>query len=149
MASTFSTGAVAANVQARSGIGLQAVASSFTVTGGAALVLNDVIQMVKVPVGATIVEVILTSTDLDTSTGIKLDVGDGNDTDRFIKQSLVGQTGGVERMGFGVLDATHLNYQYSVEDTIDVKVQTAATGTAATTFTIGLVVIYNMQQTVV
>ena len=147
MASTLTTGAVATGVQPRADIGVHSVSSTYTIA--AAFVVNDVIQMVKIPKGATINEVILNTTDLDTSTGVVLAVGDGNDVDRFIKDSAIGQTGGTARLGAGIVDNAGNNYTYTADDTIDVKVTTAATGTAATTGTVGLTVIYTMQQTVV
>lgn len=142
MASILTTAAVAAGIQARAGVGTGSVAATYT--GTAALVLNDVIQMVKVPAGAVVREVILNTTDLDSSTGIVLAVGDGGDVDRFIKDSAIGQTGGTVRLGAGIVDNACNNYTYTAEDTVDVKVTTAATGTAATSFTIGLTVFYDM-----
>src|SRR5207248_434817 len=99
-------------------------------------VVNDVIQMVKVPNGACILEVILSSDDLDTgSAAIILAVGDGVLADRFIKGSTVAQAGGIDRLGVGIaanLMSGATAYQYTAEDTIDVKVTTApATGTTA------------------
>jgi hypothetical protein len=114
-----------------------------TYTVAAALVVNDVIQMVKIPAGATILDVVLSASDLDTGTSaaIVLDVGDDGDTDRFIDGSTAGQAGGV----------THLNnraghcYTYTADNTIDVLVQVAP-ATGATSGTIALGVCYTMEQ---
>jgi hypothetical protein len=103
MASTLTAAKVASGIQPKATHqGVVAVRGIYTLT--AALVINDVIQMVKVPKGAQILEVILTSDDLDTngSPTIKLNVGDGNLTDRFIKQDTVAQAGGIVRMGAGI-----------------------------------------------
>jgi hypothetical protein len=117
-----------------------------TYTLAAALALNDVIQMVKVPAGATILEAILSTTDLDTggSPAIVLDLGDGSDTDRFIDGATIGQAGGVARLGSGIATNTHANYNYAAEDTIDVLVQVGP-ATGATSGTIALALAYTLQ----
>ena len=142
MASTFTTDKVGSGVQPLAGIGSHAVYAEYELA--AALVVNDVIQMVKVPAGARITEVILTVDDLDSGTQLVLDVGDGSDQDRFIKQSSIGQTGGTVRLGSGIIDGA-CNYKYTADDTIDVKVQTAPQ-TGATSGTVCLTVFYTMQQ---
>src|SRR5262245_57820360 len=74
------------------------VTSTFSLT--AALTSGQVIQMIPVPKGARVyapTSVILSSTDLDTGAtpAITLHVGDGNDTDRYITSSTIGQTSGI------------------------------------------------------
>lgn len=148
MASTLTSSQVAAGIQPRYEHGGVTITVKAKYTLTAALVINDVIQMVKVPLGACINEIILTADDLDTNVGpaIVLAVGDGGDDDRFIKDSTVAQAGGVVRLGSGVAVASlsaASYYQYTAEDTIDVKVTTApATGTTAGD--IVLTVIYSM-----
>lgn len=114
------------------------VYSSYDIT--AALVINDVIQMIRVPEGATIISVTLGSDDLDTNgaPAITLDVGDGGDVDRYIAASTIAQAGtipveGILKTGFG--------YTYTTEDTIDVMVK-AAPATGAATGTIRLSATY-------
>lgn len=106
----------------------------------AALVLNDVIEMVNVPKGARILELILETDDLDTNgaPAIVLDVGDGSSTARFIDGSTIGQAGGLDRLG------SNLGYRYTAADTIDVLVQVAP-ATGATSGTIKLAVCYTME----
>lgn len=125
-----------------------------TYTVAAALVVNDVIQMVKIPSGATILDVVLSSTDLDTasSPAIVLDVGDDGDTDRFIDGAEIAQGGGIARLGSGATSAAHVTttqaghcYTYTADNTIDVHVQVAPT-TGATSGTIRLGVCYTMEQ---
>lgn len=103
----------------------------------AALAQNDVIQMIKVPSGAIVIDVVLTADDLDTnvSPAIVLDVGDGADTDRFIDGSTIAQAGGIERQNV----KTGFLYEYTADDTIDVLVQ-AAPATGATTGKVKLAV---------
>lgn len=114
------------------------VTSTYTLT--AALVVDDVIQMVKVPAGATVLDVTLTADDIDTggSPAIVLDVGDGADVDRFIDGSTSGQAGGITRA-----NTKNLPYTYTADDTIDVLVQVAP-ATGATSGTIKLIVAMTM-----
>lgn len=92
-------------------------------TFGAAPVVNDVVRSIPVVAGARVLEVILSSTDLDTDAtpAIVLAVGDGSDEDRFITASTAGQGGGVERLN----NIAGHGYEYTADDTIDIKVTTA------------------------
>lgn len=139
MASTFYSTQVGSGVQARSGTGVCSVTGTYELT--AALVINDVIQMVKIPKGASILETILATDDLDTasSPAIVLTVGDDGDTDRFTLVSTIAQAGGFVRM----TNIAGLGYQYTADNTIDVKCTTAPQ-TGATSGTISLTVIYDM-----
>lgn len=116
--------------------------SDYTLT--AALALNDVIQMVKVPAGATVFDLLLATTDLDTGAGaITLHVGDGDDPDRYIASATIGQTGGMVRMGQGITTAfigtapAGHGFVYTADDTLDVVVA-AGPSTGATTGTVRL-----------
>lgn len=126
---TYQSSMVAEGVMARANAGETCVSASYTFTATPAL--NDVVQMVKIPAGAKILDIVLTSTDIDTngSPTVVLDVGDGSDTDRFIDGSTIGRTGGVERLN---AHAGHL-YEYTADDTIDVLIQAGpATGAVGT-----------------
>lgn len=116
--------------------------SVYTVTAGSALIINDTIGMVKVPIGARVCEIILSTTDLDSNVTplVTLDVGDGLVANRYIAASTIGQTGGTVRLGSGITTLTQA-YTYLADDIITVKVN-AAPATGATTFTVQLVVIY-------
>jgi hypothetical protein len=142
MASTFTAGRVASGIQPRAELGLNCVSETYELT--AALVINDVIQMVKIPAGAIIQEVILSSDDIDTgSPAVVLAVGDGAVPDRFIKGSTIGQAGGTERMGMVTTVDSH-KYTYTADDTIDIKCTTApATGVVGT---LVLSVFYTFQE---
>lgn len=99
----------------------------------AALTLNQVIPMVAVPKGARAVYGLLTCDDLDTNgtPTIVLAVGDGDDDDRYLAGSTIGQTGGAATFNRHIGNG---NYEYAAADTIDVKVTTApATGATAVT----------------
>jgi len=105
---------------------------------GAALVATDVVQMVKVPKGFTVHDLILDCPDIDSATNLTLSVGDGDSTARYISASAIGQTGGIARLAVagGTLK------QYAAEDTIDILV--AAGPATAQAGTIRLTVIGSM-----
>lgn len=157
MPTTYQTAAVATGIQPRADVGMHSVTGRFT--GTVALAVNDIIEMVKVPKGATIQEVVLAVSSLDSSTGVVLDVGlTGVDADIFIDGATIGRSGvgGVVRLGQGIstgidtaAELLFADYVMTANDTIDVLVQTAATGTASTDFAIVLTAIYTMQQKVV
>lgn len=112
--------------------------------GGTAFVINDVVQMVKVQSGTTILGVYLSVDALDSSTGIVTAVGDGSDDDRFLTGLTIGRSGAVGASG-ALAHSGHL-YAYTADDTIDFKVTTAATGTASTSGKIRLSVRVTQQQ---
>lgn len=131
------TGAANAVPGIGDGHGLKAVVGVHTLT--AALALNDVIQSPTVPAGATIIDVIVTATDLDTggTPAITLDVGYGDDPDYFIADTTIGQTGGVARASA----ATAKPLTLAQKDTIDITVS-AAPATGATSGTVSIAVIF-------
>ena len=99
--------------------------AKFTAT--TAIALNDVIQMVDVFAGETVHDIKIKSSDLDTGTGLVLDVGDATDADRFIDGSTIGQAGGTDHE-----DANLAPVTYSADDTIDITCQVAPAGDVAT-----------------
>lgn len=112
--------------------------------GGTAFVINDVVQMIKVQAGTMVTNVYLSVDSLDTSTGIVTAVGDGNDDDRFLTGLTIGRSSAAGASG-ALAHTGHL-YQYTADDTIDFKVTTAASGTAAVTGKIRLSVRVTPQQ---
>lgn len=136
---TLTSSKVATGVQEREfHSGVNSVSATYTLT--AALALNDVIQMVKIPAGARILQVLLAADDLDTggSPAIVLDVGDGGDTDRFIDGATIGQSGGVAALNSQV----GFDYTYTADDTIDVLVQVAPATGATSGVDVHLTVFY-------
>lgn len=109
-------------------------------TSGDGSAAADVIQMIPVAKGTTVLQVWLTAEDLDTNgtPTISLDVGDGGDADRFIDGSTVGQAGGIATIGSGVAAAAidGFPYTYTADDTIDVTVAAAAATKAAGNITL-------------
>ena len=91
---------------------------------GTALSAGDVIQMVRIPAGARINDIIFAISS--TSQYHTVTIGDGNDADRyFTSQSAV--LNQVVRMS----EVTGFAYSYSAEDTIDITIGTVTSGTAA------------------
>lgn len=137
----------AATAQARSCVGETILHGEFdlaTDNASGALELNDVLQIVKVPKGFQVMEVILSTTDLDTggSPTIELSVGDGGDTDRYISgtgSTIAEASGGYARLS----NIAGHGYIYTEDDTIDVLVATGPQ-TGATTGTIKVSVIGRM-----
>lgn len=111
--------------------------------GATAFVDEDKVEMVKVPVGARIKDVILKVPALDSSTGIVVQVGIGGDLDKFITAATVGRssTAGLQRMN----NPDGVDYVFTAEDTIDFHVETVASGTPVTSGTIILEVVYSLQ----
>ena len=96
---------------------------------------DDVIEMVPVYAGETVVGVSLAATDLDTNgaPAIVMDVGDGDDVDFYIDGSTAGQAGGGT-----VMTAPKVGFPktYAADDTIDIRLDVAAATAAAGTVTL-------------
>ncbi len=119
---------------------------------------NGVLATVSVPNKATILDVILQVTDMDSSTGLDIDVGDASgpstaDDNRFIAAFAGGQgTTGIIRASdsAGLLEGTYTYRNLAgtddaqVEQEIEATVQTVATSGVAGT--LELTVIYFVQQ---
>lgn len=141
MATTFysadcSTGS---GIQPRAGLSLVTKSGTYDLT--AALVINDLIHMVKIPTGATVLDIILDVPDLDTngSPAITLSVGYTGALEAFISQSTVGQAGGIAKLS--VVGGSQK--AFTAGDTIQISA-TAAPATGAATGTLKLTVIYTM-----
>jgi hypothetical protein len=145
MASTFQSAKAKAGIPARAGIGICSVSGEYTFL--AALVDEDIIEMVKIPAGATILDWVLDipATGLDTGTAIVWCLGDGTTEDRFFTGAVQGRSSAGAIVGPGstgfVLGSTQ--YKYTAEDTIDFKVKTAPT-TGVASGTMKLTVLYTM-----
>jgi hypothetical protein len=99
---------------------------------------TDVVKMVPVRAGEQVVGGWLIVDDLDANVSptITLDVGDGDDPDRYVDGSTVPRTGGVIEFGSGIAvtaaGGTAFNKVYTADDTIDVTISAAvATAPAA------------------
>lgn len=135
---TLQSAKAATTAQPRAGIGICSATAEYNLT--AALALNDVINMVKIPAGATIFDLILVSDDLDTNGAptITFDVGDSAAPSYYILASTIGQTSGIERI------AAHPK-TYTAEDMLSVKVS-AGPATGAVAGNISLTALYTMDK---
>jgi hypothetical protein len=97
--------------------------------------------MVKIPAGATVLDLILDASDLDSAAGneLTLSVGYTGALEAFISQSTIGQTGGIARLS--VVGGTQKNF--AAADTIQVSA-TAGAEVAQASGTIKLTVLYTM-----
>jgi len=139
------------NVVPRARLGMCSVSGAFNIEtvgegGGVAFVDEDVVQMVKIPAGATILDFVVDVPPLESSTALRWSLGDGDSESRFVLNSSVGisSAGGIVRPGStgGVVGSTQ--YAYAADDTIDFKIKTVASGTPVTTGIIKLTVFYTM-----
>lgn len=134
---TYTANACASTVQPRTGIEVLSVTATHTVATG--LAAADIVQLVQVPSGACIQEIIVSCSGSLGAT-LTAEFGDGGDTDRFIASGTFGQGAG----SLAKLTAiTGNGYVYTADDTIDMKVNTAATPTTGVVIT--TTVIYSMQ----
>src|SRR5262245_17698146 len=88
---------------------------------------NDDVGLFWLPAGAVIVGGTLSATDMDSSTGLAIDVGDSVDEDRLFAASAVGQAGTTSA---SLATAGHL-FKYTAKTQIRAYIQTAASGTPA------------------
>lgn len=111
---------VGSGIQPRSEIADSVVVAEYDIL--AALLTADVIHMVTIPAGATLLDVLLAVDDLETAAGneLTLSVGYTGALEAFISQSVIGQTGGVARATLGI---PHL---FAAEDTIQVSATAGA-----------------------
>ena len=130
--------AVGSGVQPRANLGLCSVSGTYSPI--TILLTGDVIHMVKIPAGATLLDVILDAdTNLDAGTSLTLSVGYTGALEAFISQDTVGQAGGIRRLS--VVGGTQKNF--AAADTIQVSA-TAGAASGGTTGVIKLTVLYTM-----
>lgn len=110
---------------------------------GAALALNDTIELFDLPPRARIIGGFVKSADFDTNgtPTIVLAVGDAADDDRYFSALTVGQTGGIASM----LAATGLDFVTTQKTRVIAKV-TAAPATSATTGQLVVVLHYWVEE---
>jgi hypothetical protein len=131
---TFTTTKSVASVQPRGDIDITSVTADFTIP--AAFATSDIVQMVKVPAGAVIQEVILSSSAGVGATA-NLSLGDTGNTARYIASTAF-TAATLARLG---VHAGH-GFRFTADGTIDVSAVSIATPTAGTV--IRLTVIYTL-----
>ena len=121
---TRSSSKVAAGTPAKGlSVGLVAVTATYSVAAATSLSAGDVIQMVNVPKGATVIYVALSGGSGDALCSL----GDGVSDTRYLAYSSMGSVTSVVRTI--TLNASNVPYVYSTDDTIDVFVSTVSVGT--------------------
>ena len=131
---TFTTSKTASGIQPRAlNAGLVTVTATYTLASSSSA--GDVIQMVKVPKGATPIYVAVSCTGVGVGTAR---VGDGVSTGRYIEP--LAYSAGMAQTLINV--ATWVPYTYSTDDTIDITISAVSTASTVGSFT--LVVISTM-----
>lgn len=122
---TKTSSKVAAGVQPKGmSVGLVAVTAVWSLDSSNSA--GDVIQMIKVPKGATPVYVAVSGA----GTGVgSVNVGDGITANRFITNYLNSAAATQ-----AVINTNYTPYTYSVDDTIDITVSAVSVGTVAGAF---------------
>lgn len=99
------------------------------------LTLNNVLPMIYLPRGAVVQDMILITTDMDTSTGLVLSVGVAGDTERYIRR-LSGQAAGAARLANDATAAASVITAAAAltgDTVVNLLIQAAATTPAAGT----------------
>ena len=131
---TYTSPEVSAGVQPK-GLRVGLIASSAVYSFSAvSLTAGDVVQLVKVPQGATVVGMLLSATN---SAG-SIIVGDGVDTDRYHAGYAMSVSAGVSGMS-----GIYVPYTYSTDDTIDATISASASNSIGSG-AINLTVLYAM-----
>ena len=104
-------------------VGLVAVTASYSVAAALSLSAGDVIQMVNVPKGASVVWIAVSGGSGDALVA----VGDGVSDSRYIAYATMASASTVVRTVS--LHASNAPYVYSTDDTIDLAVSTVSVGT--------------------
>lgn len=113
------------------GASTQEVVIPFIVAVSTAMIdnANDEVGLAWVPKGFMPTGIVFNVTDMDSSTGLKFDVGDDGSEARLIAGTTIGQTGGT----VAALEPGGLLYKYTARTLIKAYVNTAATtGVAGT-----------------
>lgn len=130
---TLTASAAQANVSAKMhefGVISRVVDYSLGATGNPNLSTGDVIQMVKVPKGAAILDVRLVVDQLSGG-NYTFTIGDGNSAARYYGSISSGSTSAIFTVATTGFVVSSVGYSYSAEDTIDITVGTATTATAS------------------
>lgn len=113
--------------------------------GGTAISAGDVWQMVKIPAGALITDLMVNISS--TVQSYTTNIGDGLSAGRYFASQSMVLTQTVRLGDVGTVAIAGLGYSYSAEDTIDITWTTVTSGTAADANVTLLVRYTNMNQT--
>ena len=130
------------------------IVSSITIPSGTGIATNDILNFCRIGENVRVEDFVLESDDLDSSTGIVLDLGNTADPNCFLSGSTLGQAGG-EKIARST-DATSGNQfattPYVVRDTVQTVYATATTGATTNpatdrTITLKLKLFYALAET--
>lgn len=130
---TLTASAAQANVPAKyhiKGNITRVVDYSLGATGNPNLSTGDVLQMVRVPAGALILDLRL-FVDKLSGGNYTFTIGDGLSASRYAGSISSGSTSALFTMASTGFLPSGIGYSYSAEDTIDIVVGTATTATAS------------------
>lgn len=130
--------------QPAAGIGMHIAHGTYTLdTTNEPLGNGDFVDLVKVPKGARIIQILLFMEDLETTSSSSLDLGDYADDDRWQSANIDGRTGNYRKIDRTV--GGDVFYEYTTDDTIRILWNTAP-GTDINGAKIKIAVKYNMAQ---
>lgn len=95
---------------------------------------NDDVGLFYVPAGTVVTGITVSATDMDSATGLLIDIGDSADEDRLVAASTVGQAG---TLSTALARTGHL-YKYTAQTQIRAYINTAATTPVAGTLQVSL-----------
>lgn len=124
---TLTASAAYSGIQPRAALGVNSVEGRISVTSVTA---NDVLQMVKIPKGANILDVKVSGAADSGGIVGAVTVGDGNDADRYI--TTTSASAAVPIIGMNSA-AGGLGYEYSADDTIDITMASVSVGSGTAT----------------
>jgi len=142
MATALKGTAAAAGIPAMQSIRENTIAGKYVLA--AALIINDTIDLCQLPANSFLTSVYISVPDLDSSTGVLLDLQLKTATTKIITQATIGQAAGVITWPAVVVAATNGTIAglglITAADTLQLLVQAAPSGTPATTGTFVYVV---------
>jgi hypothetical protein len=99
---------------------VQGVIGYLPAAHGLTLAQNDIVEMVKIPLGAIVMECMLESGNLGSN--VLVNVGDGDDRNRYINAANHASAALTRK---NQTDKVGVPYRYTVEDTIDINLYNA------------------------
>ena len=136
---TYTASAAQPGIQP-SGLRVGLVCKKSVYSTGASQAAGDVIQMVKVPAGATPVYLFVGGITISGSKVIK--VGDGINTGRYVAGGSI-SVGGFAQITIGT-GVNYVPYTYTADDTIDILLSVLSISASAATGGYNMMVIFTM-----
>lgn len=100
----------------------------------AGFIINDTVKLCKIPGnarnGVILLDILLNVPDLDTATGVTLDLGDGGSATRYLSASTTGQAAGT--LTSGSMITASIPHLYTADDYLILTIHAAPTTSATT-----------------